>query len=254
MVFGFSKRILTERLRTFSPTIIVFALLILIPLFVFVLSVRYNEDLSYFAEVQAQRAVGLTAERVLEAIESGSEDSIVSTFRSAKSYAENGVMLLLIELWERRVDRSPGLNWDLLDRERIRVTLADVLARASRENRVNVSMAPLLEQFRQSAEYSPDETVQWEAIHNVGLFDDPSDVGLLLQLISSENDRTHRAAMLALAGMCNDEARDAFSRLPQTLPPNRVFFIREAASRFDRSTDESDWCRCRLSSCPEPDL
>ena len=243
---------LTRRLRILLPSLIVIALLLLIPLFALLIVARYNADLVTFAETQADRSVGLTVQEVLESIASGSEGDVLGRIRQAKVYAEDGVMELFVELWERRIDQHPALDWDLLDTEEIRVELADVLADASRKNRVEMTLEPLLGQFRQSAVFAENDLVQHNAIFNVGLFDDPADVPLLMELILAENESTHRLAMLALAGMCNEEARESFSALYQTLPAERTGFIQEAANRFEGWTDESDWCRCRLLSCPEP--
>lgn len=231
----------------------VIALLFLIPVFALLIATRYDADLVRFAETQAERSVGLTVQEVLEAIASGSEGDVLASIATAKVYAEDGVMEMLVDLWERRIDRYPALDWDLLDREEIRVELADVLADASRKKRVELPLEPLLEQFRHSAVFAERELVQHKAIANVGRFDDPADVPLLLQLVPSENESTHRIALLALSGMCNEEARDSFATLDQMLPPERTGFIQEAANRFEGETDESDWCRCRLWSCPEPD-
>ena len=250
MILGFSSSALAERFRTLAPTLIVIGLLIQIPVIAVTLSITYKNNLERFPAIQAQRALGLTTERVMEAIESGSEHRVLVTIGSAKRRTEDGVMQLLRDLWERPIEQYPELDWDLLNRESVRVELAVVLADVSRQNRVNVSLEPILEQLRQSAEFSPDETVQRKAIFSVGLFDDPHDVPLLLQLTSSENERTFRMAVGALAGMCNDEARGTLENLRQTLPADRASYLREASDRFDL-TDESDWCRCRRFACPE---
>ena len=246
---------LTERLRILAPGLIVIVLLILIPVFALMLTTRYNADLVRFAETQAERSVGLTVQEVLEAIASGPQGDVIWRFRQAKVYAEDGVIELLVDLWDRRTDRYPELDWGLLDRENIRVELADVLADASRKNRVEVTLEPLLKQFRQSAMFAQDELVQRKAITNIGLFDDPIDVPLLLQITLSENELIHLAGVGALAAMCNAEARDALATLLETAPVDRAAHLHEIAEGFEEAYDErSEWCRCRLWSCPEPHL
>ena len=117
------------------------------------------------------------------------------------------VLHLLQNIWERKREKYPELDWDLLEKIPPRIALASTI------NRIRIFNTDEYKAYIRSHRYADHEFVRAQVVVSLGLNGDPDDVDYLVKMVNSSNHYVVQTAMTSLALMGHVRAKEAMITL-----------------------------------------
>src|SRR5690349_8661414 len=158
------------------------------------------------------------------------EGEIVRAMNRVKRNQESHQLLMfVVDLWKGDQKQHADLPWGVVNSERIRIEVANVLAQASNNGLVKLNRDDLRKYARHVIAGS-NEPAKSVALLTLGLINDPRDVKLLEEVALLENPQTYRAAVIALAESCHPSGDRALAQLRTTVRgrENREFVMKSS--------------------------
>ena len=191
----------------------------------------------------AANDVFVTVQSLTADLESKNIDRIDKSLNDIKTMSYKGQILPFVtDLWEQRKDKHPGLPWDVIGSEVVRVELADILLQAWKNRLVKLDPEPL-HRYVAGLITSPDPDVARIAIVALSMVDDEADVEGIHQIAKQQEPATFRVAVLSLSRMCNQKAAKAMAELERSIaePPLKSFIV-ERQQVSEEFKKQSTWC------------
>jgi hypothetical protein len=163
------------------------------------------------AQQSERRAISVPElKRVLQ---SEDEREIVGAMNRVKQNQESHQLLMfVVELWKNNQTKYPDVPWVIVNSERIRIEVANVLAQAGNNGFVKIDREELRKYARDVISGS-NEPAKSEAALTLGLINDHRDIKLLEGIALLENPQTFRASVIALAESCHPSGEAALAEL-----------------------------------------
>lgn len=162
-------------------------------------------------------------------MEHGSTDEIISALNQAQMLNYQGEVLPFIQdLYLKKKEKYPKVNWREIELPIVRVKLANVLLQARRNSIIRFDVTSMHAELRRALQTS-DRQVVWSAITTIAFIDDDNDVDLIYSFALHEDDTvTFRTAVSALLEMCSPRVTVKLSELAARVkkPADREFILK----------------------------
>ena len=190
----------------------------------------------------------ISAEQLIQIMNTGNIDRIIESINIAKGVSYKGQILpLMRDLWDKRVDKYPQLPWRIVNKDIIRLEVANILIQGDSNGLIKIDRDAIHEFVSQSLD-SDDVFVQATAISTISLFDDDKDVEKLQEMANQQKRRTFGRAVLALAKMCGPAARKALDELEKTITiPDLRDYIPKIRRKMESFYKRTNWCSFKRS-------
>jgi HEAT repeat protein len=147
------------------------------------------------------------------------------------------------DLWNGQLADHNDLPRTMIERDVVRIELADILVQAYRNGFIKELDADVHPYARELAA-GGDVQLVTSAVQVLATIDDPADVPILEGIANQQAKGTFRAAILALAEMCNAEANVALARMGSSdLQPDNKRFLEETRESLSAFKDRAEVCR-----------
>lgn len=195
---------------------------------------------------------GVTIESLIADLESKDTDRIDKSLNDVKRLSNKGQILPFIaDLWDLRKEKYPGLPWDVINTNIVRVEIADILLQAHQNARIKLDPQPI-HRFVIGQIDNDDPDIARKAIGALALVDDSADVGRLKQIATRKDPATFRPAVATLSQMCNEHAKSAVAELENSIvEPELKSYIENRRRDSDAFKKRTGWCD---RSGPNPNL
>lgn len=196
-----------------------------------------------FTTAWAANDVFVTVQSLTADLESRSIDRIDKSLNDIKTMSYKGQILPFVkDLWEQRKDKHPGLPWDVIGSEIVRVELADILLQAWKNGRMKLDPQPM-HHLVSSLINSDDPDVARKAIGALSMVDDEADVEGIHQVAKQKESTTFRVAVMTLSSMCNQKAARAMAELERSITePQLKSYIMQRKQKADEFKEQTKWC------------
>lgn len=145
-----------------------------------------------------------TLAEVREALTENDPFALTNTVHALYSMRwHRGVFKLLYEMWEKKHDKYPEINWQQIEQPPVRLALASTL------NRIQISDTKVFQDYLRSFRDHAHEFTRAQVVVGLGFNGDPADIPYLRAMIEAENDYVAQSAITGLGLMSNNEARDS---------------------------------------------
>ena len=150
----------------------------------------------------------------------------------------------LIELWEKRIDRHPELNWDIANSNRFRILFAIEILLAVRDWGLKYDTRDVHDYARAMA-LNDKMVVVISAFTALSIKGDESDVPFIKKLVSNRDFIAFRSAVRTLGSICHSDAERTLEELARfESEEKRKQWIEETLDNFYRQEgDERRRCR-----------
>lgn len=185
-----------------------------------------------------------TLEELRNDLESDSSRHIIATLnRLKREKLGREILEFLLDVWNMKVEVHPDLSWSNLVIDTVRLEIADLLAQAAVNNRIDLNLHPLQTYVSRNIA-SDNSEVAVKSILILSIFDRDVDVDNVFSLATHEDKEIFRASVISLSRMCNSTAVHALDRLEEDIKDEkrRKFLqeVRENMERFKRSSRVCD--------------
>lgn len=190
----------------------------------------------------------ISAEQLIQIINTGNIDRIIESINIAKGVSYKGQILpLMRDLWDKRVDKYPQLPWRIVNKDIVRLGVANILIQGHNNSFITIDRDAIHEFVSQSLDRD-DVFVQATAISTISLFDDDKDVEKLQEMANQQKRRTFGRAVLALAKMCGPAAHKALDELEKTITkPDLRDYIPKIRRKMESFYKRTNWCSFKRS-------
>ncbi|MCH7544501.1 MAG: hypothetical protein IIB65_12785 [Proteobacteria bacterium] len=190
----------------------------------------------------------ISAEQLFKIINTGNIDRIIESINVAKGVSYQGEILpLMRDLWDKRVDKYPQLPWRIVNKDIIRLEVADILIQGDSNGLITVDRDAIHEFVSQSLD-SDDVFVQAAAISTISLFDDEKDVVKILEISNQQKRRTFGRAVLTLTKICLPAARKALDELDKKITrPDLRDYLTNIRQKMESFYKRTNWCSFKRS-------
>ena len=190
----------------------------------------------------------ISAEQLIQIINTGNIDRIIESINIAKGVSYKGQILpLMRDLWDKRVDKYPQLPWRIVNKDIIRLEVANILIQGDSNGLIKIDRDAIHEFVSQSLD-SDDVFVQASAISTISLFDYEKDVRKLLEIANQQKRRTFGRAVLALTKMCGPAGRKALDELEKTITrPDLRDYVTKTRRKMESFYKRTNWCSFKRS-------
>ncbi len=185
----------------------------------------------------------VTIESLTADLESKDIDRIDKSLNDVKRLSNKGQILPFIaDLWDQRKEKHPGLPWDVINTNIVRVEIADILLQAHQNARIKLDPQPI-HRFVVGQIDSDDPDIARKAIGALALVDDSADVGKLKEIATRKDPATFRLAVATLTQMCNENAKSAVAELDNSIiEPELKSYIQKRRHDSDEFKKRTAWC------------
>jgi hypothetical protein len=150
-------------------------------------------------------------------------------------------LAFLYQVWSRNRTSYPTLAWREVDAPSVRVAIADALLHAVRNDVADVPIAEIRSELTSYLDARDNDVVR-HALSALSLLDDETDVPAIEAIAKEQYPPTFRAAVIAMAFMCNAEAGRALDRLSAELAPENKSIMEEIRARMTAFAKETGVC------------
>lgn len=184
----------------------------------------------------------LTYDKFVNVMQGGNADQVMEVINDVKQLQYKGEFLPLIQdMYGRKKNKYPKMNWHVIELPVIRVELADVLLQANKNRLVKINVKQIQSELRSQITSSDTEVVQ-RALLALSIIDDESDIELISRFAAQENSGSFRQAVVALSQMCSPKAVTALkSTLVLMKESTSQDFIKQNVENSKRLHDMG-WC------------
>ncbi|MDH5667910.1 MAG: hypothetical protein OEY86_07865 [Nitrospira sp.] len=185
----------------------------------------------------------VTVQSLIADLESRNIRRIDRSLNDIKTMPFKGQILPFVaDLWEQRKDKHPGLPWDVIDSEVVRVELADILLQSWKNKLVKLDPEPM-HRYLLGLITRQDPDVARIAIVALSAVDDEADVEGIHQVAKQKEPATFRVAIISLSRMCNQKAAKAIAELEESIAePQFKSFIVKRKQFSEEFRKRSTWC------------
>jgi len=171
-------------------------------------------------------------EDIVNSINSGNVDKTISLINDAKELRYQGEMINFMEsLWKKNKNSSIK-NVKYLDKEIIRINIADFLVQAHTNGLVELDIKEF-DNYAKNVLMGKDVQAKSNALFVLGNIGNPKDANLIKSFSESNSDYLFRSSILALAMMCNRESSTAIKEIKNnTKSSTRREFIESVQKQF----------------------
>ena len=164
-------------------------------------------------------------EDLIETINAKDVDKIIIMTNTIKGMRYKGLILpFILDLWMGNNEKYPGLAWNIVNLDIIRLEVADILVQSQRNSIINLETKEkeAIHNYTLRMIGNQDVALALRAIFILEIIDDEKDVGKILSIAIAENtpDGTFRAAIITLLGMCSQQAFAAVEKLGDLIKKN----------------------------------
>jgi len=135
-------------------------------------------------------------------------DLIVRSMNDIKQQNSPELLGFILDLWKEDEKKHTDLPWHIIRSSRVKTELANILAQGANNGLISVNREELKLYSRKMA-ITKNGGVRRTAILTLGLLGDPDDVTLLKEIALKEEAATFRAAVIAIAKICDRTAENA---------------------------------------------
>jgi len=191
----------------------------------------------------ASNGAFVTVQSLTADLESRNIDRIDKSLNEIKRMSHKGEILpFIIDLWEQKREKHPGLPWDVINVNVVKVGIADILLQAEKNGKVKMDPKPM-HQFVLGQIDSNDPDVVRKAIGALSLIDDPADVGKLKQVAMKKDPATFSIAVASLTLMCNETAKNAVTDIESaTSEPDLKAYVEKRKRESEEFKKKTTWC------------
>lgn len=185
----------------------------------------------------------VTVQSLTADLETRNIDRVGKSLNDIKTMSYKGQILPFVaDLWEQRKDKHPGLPWDVIGSEIVRVDLADILLQAVKNGRMKMDPQPM-HRLVSGLITSNDPDVARKAIGALSIVDDETDVDGIHQVAKQKDPATFRVAVMTLSSMCNQKAARAIAELETSITePQFKSYIAQRKHDSDEFKKQTAWC------------
>lgn len=185
------------------------------------LSACQGEDVPNVVYVEEEISVDgqqfVSISEVSRQINAGDIDRIITSLNIIKRMDyQTGHFSFIEDLWEGDTEKRPNLNWEVVNRDVVKVEVANLLAQASRNGYIDVDL-PELHRYVRTLLDSTDLRVVRAAVLTLSVFDDCQDLHPLLAEALKNRKATFRSSVVALSVSCCQSAGDVLDELEESV-------------------------------------
>jgi len=160
----------------------------------------------------------VNVETIRSTLKTRNIDEIIDVMNKIKMLRYQGhVLPYLDSLWHGKTDELPNESWDVIKLDIVRLEIADILLQADNNGDYKADRKEIHKFVRNLLNRRKDSGLIRRALLVLSHFDCEDDVDFIVSIALNEDRRTFRAAIIALADMCNEKAKKALVSLSNKL-------------------------------------
>lgn len=188
---------------------------------------RFSSKLQFLLIILLVGAIALTISAMffngpadkgeyLRVLSTGSQEDILDVIDSfRKNFYRRPVIQIATDIWEVRKDKYPEFEWNILEKDLVRLRISEVLVQAVRNRFIDYDLSSI-RAYALERLSSGDLDEQIEAITIIGLIENEADVDRLVELASDGKDPIFTEVVGVLSTMCIQKAQAALNKLIET--------------------------------------